>query len=1178
MSLLHGFKRQAGSASRRRKCRRVLCPQLEALEDRCVLSLLTPVNPSAVDLAGVVGLPPAAPSFTATAVSSSEIDLSWNSVAGANGYLVDEWINGAWQQIGDVDSSWTGCAVTGLNAATTYYLDVGAYNSSGTAWANYTSALTFPDVPSFTATAVSSSQVNLSWNSVVGASGYLVDEWIDGAWQQIGDLNGDSTGWAIPNLKGATTYFFQVAAYNSSGASWANYTSVLTFPDAPSFTATAVSSSQVNLSWNSVAGASGYLVDEWNNGAWQPIADLTSDSTGWAVGGLNAATTYDFTVAARNSAGASWANSTSVPTCPAAPAINESAAISSSEIILLWNPVDGASGYLVDEWVNGAWQQIANLDSNWGGWAVTGLHAATTYAFKVGASNSSGATWANTSILTWPAAPSFTATDVSTSEIKLSWNRVDGADGYLVDEWEWINGDWGWQQIAQLDSSSTSLAVKDLYPATTYYFDVAAYNNTTGTTWADYQSVLTWPVVPPFSFTATAVSSSQVNLSWTGVAGASGYLVDEWIDGRWKQIANLNSGSTSWAVTHLNAATTYFFDVAAYNSAGTSWAIYSSALTFPTAPTIELDYTAAVSPSEVILFWDPVDGASGYLVDEWVNGAWQQIADLDSGWIGWAVTGLHAATTCNFKVAAYNSSGATWGNDTSLLTWPSAPSFTATAEGSAQVNLSWDSVAGASGYRVYEWEWIKGDWGWQQIAQLDSSSTSLPVKDLEADTTYYFEVAACNSAGETWPEYTSVLTFPAAPSFTAAAVSSSQVNLSWNSVAGASGYLVDEWVNGAWKPIADLNSATTNWAVPGLNAATTYYFDVAAYNLSGPSWASYKSVLTLPADSWLVASARSTGQINRLWAIVANTNSYLVGDQAGTTTTTFTAEIPTNPTLMPSSFLKAVSLPFPPGTPSGLFNLYPLNNSGLPVVATLFPDASEMDVVLDNMSIAFQLPTTIAIQPLTAVAIQRYALSSRQFVTAAIQPLGMTLLRGGGRDVDEPAALEVRPPVLPVGPPEAGRQLSNFVSGVDEALKELIESDRAQLLDLVFARFPRLRLPEWSKLALRPNELLPDGITSKATGDQKEESVPMQSYEPIGRQGQTQTSVESHQQQGPRPQPRRIGIEDDPAYQPGQRLMDQPSLPGVAQGDPQQEMQGAGVQQAGNPEKAEQGDPGAQAP
>ena len=66
-------------------------------------------------------------------------------------------------------------------------------------------------------------------------------------------------------------------------------------------------------------------------------------------------------------------------------------------------------------------------------------------------------------------------------------------------------------------------------------------SNAAGTTWANYQSgttaaTLTPPAAP--SFTATPVSSSQINLAWTGVAGATGYLVDEWINGVWTKIGS----------------------------------------------------------------------------------------------------------------------------------------------------------------------------------------------------------------------------------------------------------------------------------------------------------------------------------------------------------------------------------------------------------------------------------------------------------------------------------------------------------------------------------------------------------------------------------------------------------------------------------------------------------------
>ena len=177
---------------------------------------------------------PAAPSFTATAVSATQINLAWKPVAGATGYQVDEWINGVWKQIGSLGSSSTGCAVTGLSPNTTYYFDVAAYNAAGTTWANSQSATTFqntvlPAAPTFTATAVSATQINLAWTPVAGATGYQVDEWINGVWKQIGSLGSSSTGCAVTGLSPNTTYYFDVAAYNAAGTTWANSQSATTF-------------------------------------------------------------------------------------------------------------------------------------------------------------------------------------------------------------------------------------------------------------------------------------------------------------------------------------------------------------------------------------------------------------------------------------------------------------------------------------------------------------------------------------------------------------------------------------------------------------------------------------------------------------------------------------------------------------------------------------------------------------------------------------------------------------------------------------------------------------------------------------------------------------------------------------------------------------------------------------
>lgn len=76
--------------------------------------------------------PPAPTGLTATAVSTSQINLSWNTDSGATSYLIDSSTTGAagsFTQIGTTTS--TSFSNTGLNPSTTYYYEVFAVNSIG---------------------------------------------------------------------------------------------------------------------------------------------------------------------------------------------------------------------------------------------------------------------------------------------------------------------------------------------------------------------------------------------------------------------------------------------------------------------------------------------------------------------------------------------------------------------------------------------------------------------------------------------------------------------------------------------------------------------------------------------------------------------------------------------------------------------------------------------------------------------------------------------------------------------------------------------------------------------------------------------------------------------------------------------------------------------------------------
>ncbi|MFN8297264.1 MAG: hypothetical protein U0T69_13790 [Chitinophagales bacterium] len=216
--------------------------------------------------------PPSTPTgLTATAVSSSQINLSWNAVVGAIGYDIF-YCDGTY--IGYTAN--TSYSHTGRAASTTYAYKISAQKSStcvssltSCVSATTPSSCTPPSKPTgLTATPVSSSQINLSWNAVAGAIGYDVS-YCDGTY--IGYVTGTSyphTG-RVEN----TTYSYKVQAQKSAScvSGFTSCTSATTPPSCTpppkptGLTATPVSSSQINLSWNAVAGAIGYDVSYCDN-------------------------------------------------------------------------------------------------------------------------------------------------------------------------------------------------------------------------------------------------------------------------------------------------------------------------------------------------------------------------------------------------------------------------------------------------------------------------------------------------------------------------------------------------------------------------------------------------------------------------------------------------------------------------------------------------------------------------------------------------------------------------------------------------------------------------------------------------------------------------------------------------------------------------------------------------
>src|SRR5216684_692525 len=197
-----------------------------------------------------------------------------------------------------------------------------------------------PSMPTgLTVTAAGSTGANLSWNAStdnVGVTGYIVSR--DGI--EAGTTA--TTTYAETGLSPGVTYSYSVAARDAAGNLSPNSASVsvttasvadTTPPTAPAgLTAAAAGSTGVNLSWSASTdnvGVTGYIVRR--NG----VQVATPATTSFADTGLSAATTYSYTVAARDAAGNISPDSTSVSVTTPPPPPSNSASLAWDSVTAL---------------------------------------------------------------------------------------------------------------------------------------------------------------------------------------------------------------------------------------------------------------------------------------------------------------------------------------------------------------------------------------------------------------------------------------------------------------------------------------------------------------------------------------------------------------------------------------------------------------------------------------------------------------------------------------------------------------------------------------------------------------------------------------------------------------------------------------------------------------------------
>jgi chitodextrinase len=317
-----------------------------------------------------------------------------------------------------------------------------------------------------------------------------------------------------------------------------------------------------------------------------------------------------------------------------------------------------------------------------------------------------------------PSAPSgLLVTAVTTDSVSLSWNAaIDdvAVAGYSI----FRNGIQ--VGISQTKSFTDSALASD----TTYTYSVSACD-AAGNNSAQSAIVIATTLViaigdispprAPANLVATAVSSSQINLTWsasTDDVGVTGYEV-------WQGATLVATVTgTSYNDSGLTAGKLYVYTVKAYDDAGNISAASApaAAQTIPevpadtTPPSTPTDLIAtALSESSIMLYWDQSTdnvGVTGYEI--WLNTA--SIATVTTN--VYTATRLASDTTYTYSVKAFDTAG----NVSASSAPASASTFasvspqmlvlsavTATAGDTITITINPGSVSVVGTLNVYPW-------------------------------------------------------------------------------------------------------------------------------------------------------------------------------------------------------------------------------------------------------------------------------------------------------------------------------------------------------------------------------------------------------------------------------------------------------------------------------------------
>ncbi|MHB8065005.1 MAG: S-layer homology domain-containing protein [Ruminiclostridium sp.] len=543
--------------------------------------------------------------LTAIIESSNKITLNWSdNLTDERSYIIDKKIDSnAYTIFARIGSDTTSHSDGTLSKGHTYTYRIRVIDSTGSSPYIYSEELSIsiddvvkPD--SLKITSQASTQIDLQWSYPDQKSYNTIIERRyenDTQWYQIANVGSEQKTYSDTSVDSGTNYYYRVRGCYSNNIKTSPYpnneigvlgSSLLEKPT--DLSCLVLSQHSIQLTWQDNAAASSFTIERKSpdEGTFKIIAVVAKSITTYidvndSQSPIKLNTLYSYRVRANTgSAKSEYSDVVSVSsTYISAPTALSASCIDGQSIKLVWKDSSfEKTGFEIWRKVgtSGLWELYTTMGKNAISFVDTSVSAQNSYSYKIRAKINDNVVYSDYSneVTIWTSstiAPSnLSYKTVGQSEVELNWEDTSTVEtGYKVERKVGYFGQW--TQLSLLEANTTKYNDKSINKTDVYYYRIVAFDTLNSINYSNTVIVSLSTPAAPTNLQATAISSSEVQLSWQDNSNSENEFAIEVMQiNTFREIGRVDADVTTFIYKNINPNIALTFRVKAVSGSNQS--------------------------------------------------------------------------------------------------------------------------------------------------------------------------------------------------------------------------------------------------------------------------------------------------------------------------------------------------------------------------------------------------------------------------------------------------------------------------------------------------------------------------------------------------------------------------------------------------------------------------------